>query len=59
MRRMTLILAVALVMVALITISAGTALAFDANACNQGTQHAHHEAIPEGVPGHEGVPECD
>ena len=57
MRRITLILAVALVMVALVATSAGTALAVSSNACNQGTETAHG-FIPPGKPGHEHVPEC-
>ena len=28
------------------------------NACNQGTEMAHSK-IPEGVPGHHHVPECE
>ena len=57
MRRITLILAAALVMVALIAISAGTALAANPAACNAGTELAHN-TVPEGLTAHEYIPEC-
>ena len=66
MRRITLILAVVVVMVALVAASAGTTLAASDAACNQGTEKAHH-SIPEVSPGiplpfnpaHAHVPQCD
>jgi len=64
-KRIPLLLAVALVMVALVVTSAGTALAFSPAACNEGTMNAH-DSIPnvlpssnEETPGHEHVPECE
>jgi len=66
MRRITLILAVVSVMVALVVASAGTALAQPSPAaCNLGTMNAHGsipETLPssnEETPGHHHVPECE
>ena len=42
-----------------VVLFAGTASASpSSSACNQGTQTAH-ASIPEGVPGHDHVPECE
>ena len=68
MRRIVLVVTVALIMVAMLAASAMPVMASNGAeasggaACNQGTMNAHSSLPPEGGPadtGHANIPECE